>query len=1033
MKYPQPNQWKTMLFSFLLVFFYNQTFSQKTIKNNGDVGSPNRVPEEQSFDQEIFPLNFEFIYGDSIAARKNAYRIKDGYPVCPKINRIDNVVTNYGSILATNTVRLVSTPYTQFQVLCLGSPIQNITFETTGATGISNAGISGQNNLPEGVVATWASNKITISGTPSKAGLYSFKILLQGGSGTVYATGSMNILENAMASTASASPTICNNSTLTPITHTTIGAKGIGAAIGLPDGVQASWAANKITISGTPKKGGTYTYTVPLISLGCGSANATGTISVVSVGAASSEAKVCVNSPISEITHVSTSATGIANENVSGANKLPAGVKANWVNNKITISGTPTVGGTFTYSIPLKSNGCSSLNATGTITVTSVSSASSEAKVCVNSPITAITHVTTTATGILDNNVDGANKLPKGMKATWAGNKITISGTPKVGGTYNYSIPLISNGCNSLNAIGKITVASVDDASSSPKICVNSSLPEITHGALEATGILNANVDGANKLPAGVKASWVNNKIVITGTPKVGGVFDYSIPLTSNVCNSLKATGKITVISVSIASASPTVCLNSALTPVTHSTFGATSILNNNVNGANNLPAGVKATWASDKITISGTPTEVGTFTYKIPLISNGCNELSATGTITVKPTMKAIPVNPNQKLCVSTELTPITHETTGATGILYNGGSETNKLPKGVTATWANNKVTISGMPQVSGSFAYNIPLISNGCGATNATGVITVTDVNKALSQSTVPSVFLNTPMATVTQVTIGATGIGENLILPKGVTASWNANKITISGAPTQLGAFQYKIPLIGGCGSVIATGTINVNSNCQGDLKFNYKGKDVTYKLVERMYEQPGKGTKCWLDRNLGAQQVATASFDINSFGDLYQWGRRADGHEQRNSATTSIKSSVDNPYPKGNGLFITTSTTSVPLDWRSPANMNLWQGVSGINNPCPSGWRLPTESEFLAEMNSWGKSNPISEAIFSSLKLPKAGLRSNEGGQIIEQDGFYWTSSTDGSNPIALLFNLESLSLRASLPSSTGGSVRCIRN
>jgi hypothetical protein len=41
----------------------------------------------------------------------------------------------------------------------------------------------------------------------------------------------------------------------------------------------------------------------------------------------------------------------------------------------------------------------------------------------------------------------------------------------------------------------------------------------------------------------------------------------------------------------------------------------------------------------------------------------------------------------------------------------------------------------------------------------------------------------------------------------------------------------------------------------------------------------------------MDRNLGASQVATSSTDPASYGDLYQWGRPADGHQIRTSAIT----------------------------------------------------------------------------------------------------------------------------------------------
>jgi hypothetical protein len=57
------------------------------------------------------------------------------------------------------------------------------------------------------------------------------------------------------------------------------------------------------------------------------------------------------------------------------ATGLPAGVTAAFASNTITISGTPTVSGTFNYSIPL-TGGCGAVNATGTITVTPNNTAS---------------------------------------------------------------------------------------------------------------------------------------------------------------------------------------------------------------------------------------------------------------------------------------------------------------------------------------------------------------------------------------------------------------------------------------------------------------------------------------------------------------------------------------------------------------------------------------------------------------------------------------------------------------------------------
>jgi hypothetical protein len=79
-----------------------------------------------------------------------------------------------------------------------------------------------------------------------------------------------------------------------------------------------------------------------------------------------------------------------------------------------------------------------------------------------------------------------------------------------------------------------------------------------------------------------------------------------------------------------------------------------------------------------------------------------------------------------------------------------------------------------------------------------------------------SSTPTICINTALTNITHATTGASGIGIATGLPAGVTAAWASNAITISGTPTASGTFNYSIPLIGGCGSVNATGTITVLS-------------------------------------------------------------------------------------------------------------------------------------------------------------------------------------------------------------------------
>lgn len=222
-------------------------------------------------------------------------------------------------------------------------------------------------------------------------------------------------------------------------------------------------------------------------------------------------------------------------------------------------------------------------------------------------------------------------------------------------------------------------------------------------------------------------------------------------------------------------------------------------------------------------------------------------------------------------------------------------------------------------------------------------------------------------------------------------------------------------------------------ITVSTGCDGQVltfsggipfwsgEFEFNG--LTYGNVIN----PTTG-EIWLDRNLGATQVATSKSDVAAYGDLYQWGRLADGHESRVSSTTSTTSSSDTP---GHSNLITNSTS--PYDWRIPQNSSLWQGINGINNPCPNGYRIPTQSEWDAERLSW-TSNDDAGAFNSPLKLTVAGRRNYvTGSQMnVGSAGMYWSSSMNGNNAYYLNFSSSTSSVGASYRANTY-SIRCIKD
>lgn len=79
---------------------------------------------------------------------------------------------------------------------------------------------------------------------------------------------------------------------------------------------------------------------------------------------------------------------------------------------------------------------------------------------------------------------------------------------------------------------------------------INNPISNITYSATNGISISNDGVAGANGLPLGVSASFVSNAITILGTPTSSGVYNYSIPLTSN-CGITNVSGTITVANLS--------------------------------------------------------------------------------------------------------------------------------------------------------------------------------------------------------------------------------------------------------------------------------------------------------------------------------------------------------------------------------------------------------------------------------------------------------------------------------------------------
>ena len=415
----------------------------------------------------------------------------------------------------------------------------------------------------------------------------------------------------------------------------------------------------------------------------------------------------------------------------------------------------------------------------------------------------------------------------------------------------------------------------------------------------------------------------------------------YSVTATnSNACTSpssasFSVAAQLPSNTASAASSSPTICSNNALTNITHSTTGASGITNSGVSGENGLPTGVSASWSTNTITISGTPTAAGTYSYSIPL-TGGCGTVNATGTITV-----TAPSTPT-----FTQVGP------------YLSGASIPALQttstNGISGTWS--------------------PAISN-----TTTTTYTFTPSAGQCGTTTTMTITINQPLQYTLTANDSTVCAGTTVTLSVNIVGTYRAGTVHCGGTPTVV--------------------------------------VDVT---------NPVTG-KTWMDRNLGASQVATSSTDAAAYGDLYQWGRGADGHQCRNSATTIMLSSTDQP---GTGNFITINSGN--CDWRSPQNINLWQGVNGVNNPCPSGYRIPTGTEINAERLSWSENTSIG-AFASPLKFPMAGLRTISGSLVnVGTLGSYWSSTVSGTKSSYLYFGSSNANMNV-VYRARGFTVRCLKD
>ncbi|MFZ9847885.1 MAG: beta strand repeat-containing protein, partial [Flavobacteriales bacterium] len=285
---------------------------------------------------------------------------------------------------------------------------------------------------------------------------------------------------------------------------------------------------------------------------------------------------------------------------------------------------------------------------------------------------------------------------------------VTINGTLSVGGNYS-----VSTSSNTHNLNGVVNVA----------------------GNFSMTGNTTANVTGG-QITVNGQLSLTSNAImtgcsgwITYGSYNIGSCgFSYlrccgnnrgtGCGTTAPPANGLNfaTCGAVVSCSVGPASSSPTVCVNTAMTNITHATTGVTG-----VTSSSNLPAGVTATYAANTLTISGTPTNTGTFNYDI--ILTGC-ATHATGTITVNAASVGGTVTSDATVCSGSNSGTLT--LAGYTGSITKWQSSTNNF---VSSTDISNTSASQSYTNITATTKYRAVITSGVCASANsAAATITV-----------------------------------------------------------------------------------------------------------------------------------------------------------------------------------------------------------------------------------------------------------------------------------------------------------------
>ncbi|WP_313415010.1 putative Ig domain-containing protein [Stenotrophomonas sp.] len=731
--------------------------------------------------------------------------------------------TNAGGTSAPATVTLTVSPptvtYTPTSPLAgtVGAAYsQSLAGASGGATPYSYVLASG--SLPPGL--SLASNG-SLAGTPTANGSFSFSVRATDsstGTGPFSAT-SGTLTLNIAAPALTYAPGNPTAATVGAAYSGSLASAGGGtgpytysiASGSLPVGITL---ASNGTLAGTPTAGGTFNFTVTATdsSGGTGPFSATSPALALTVNAPTiSIAPITLTNPTvgsaySQTVTASGGTSGYSYAVTAGA--LPPGLS---LSSGGAITGTPTSGGSFNFTLTATDSSAGTGPYTGSRAYTLIVNAPT----LTLSPASGATFNATAGTALSGMGFTAANgtapysyaitsgALPPGVSLASSGG---LSGTPTAAGSFNFSVTAtdassgtgapfsVTGGYTMVVVAPTITLAPATLPAMSVGTAFNQTL--VASGGQPAFSY--AIVAGA--LPAGLLLNTASG--VISGTPTQAGAYNVTVRATDNggFSGNQPYSGTVGGAVVVLPAASLSNATAGTAYSYTFSASGGTPGYNY-VLQTGLLPTGVSLSSAG---VLSGTPTQAGNFTFTV----RATDSSTGTGAPFSASQSYALTVNaPTISLTPST-LPAATGGTAYSQTITASGGTGSHTfslsagaLPPGVGLTSGG---ILSGTPTTAGSYAFTITA-TDSLGFTGSQAYsFTVNAPAITLTPATLPAATGSTAYNQTLTASGGNGGYTFSLstgALPPGIGLS---SAGVISGTPTTTGSYTFTVQATDGFG-------------------------------------------------------------------------------------------------------------------------------------------------------------------------------------------------------------------------------------